>query len=370
MTARAHNERGQIFGLTVIIMVGLLAFGAFVIDMGRLFYTHRSLQASADAAALAGAQKLPSSSAAVAQAYAYSGSNGQKNARSNVPGVATTASAICRAGSTCSPVNAVQVDQKATISANFAKVLGFGSWDISARAVAQIVPDPMPWAIYANTTDCGRLGIKMNGKNFNIDGAVTSNGRMEVNGENMYADYASYGGPNSCPAYVNATNVSFGASPQPTFEGWEKPWPAWFEPSDFSCTYTASSFNFSETGQEIPTGTYCTSGKFEANGNDQSGTITVISPEIVINGQNQTFRPHQNGVLFFNTSDKELVLNGNSYDWSGIIFSPYARIKINGDESSVLNGMIEGLEVEINGNTFNMIGTGPSGAKRKIKLVE
>jgi hypothetical protein len=45
-----------------------------------------------------------------------------------------------------------------------------------------------------------------------------------------------------------------------------------------------------------------------------------------------------------------------------------AKWAIQGDEYAVLRGLIEGNEVEVLGNAFNMEGTGPAGAKRKIAL--
>jgi uncharacterized membrane protein len=45
--------------LVVVMLVVLLGFAALVIDVGYAYYAHRQLQASADAAALAGAQELP-----------------------------------------------------------------------------------------------------------------------------------------------------------------------------------------------------------------------------------------------------------------------------------------------------------------------
>ena len=56
---RPHEERGQVIVLVVVMLVVLLGFAALVIDVGYAYYAHRQLQASADAAALAGAQELP-----------------------------------------------------------------------------------------------------------------------------------------------------------------------------------------------------------------------------------------------------------------------------------------------------------------------
>jgi formylmethanofuran dehydrogenase subunit C len=65
-----------------------------------------------------------------------------------------------------------------------------------------------------------------------------------------------------------------------------------------------------------------------------------------------------------------MILNGNSYDWEGIIFHPGGRVKINGNADSTLTGMIAAKKVEINGEAFRMFGTGPQTAGTSIALVE
>jgi Flp pilus assembly protein TadG len=54
-----HSERGQAFVVTVLMIATLLGLTALVLDAGSWFRAHRQLQATADAAALAGAQALP-----------------------------------------------------------------------------------------------------------------------------------------------------------------------------------------------------------------------------------------------------------------------------------------------------------------------
>jgi hypothetical protein len=54
-----RNQSGQAFVVTVLMITALLGLAALVLDVGSWFRAHRSLQATADAAALAGAQELP-----------------------------------------------------------------------------------------------------------------------------------------------------------------------------------------------------------------------------------------------------------------------------------------------------------------------
>ena len=60
MIARKDNERGQAIVLSVLALVALLGMSALVLDVGNWMRTKRRLQATADAATLAGAQALPS----------------------------------------------------------------------------------------------------------------------------------------------------------------------------------------------------------------------------------------------------------------------------------------------------------------------
>ena len=74
---KVKNERGQAIVLTVLALVVLLGMAALVLDVGAWFHQKRHLQATADAAALAGAQLLPSNpGGAQTQAVSYGGKNG------------------------------------------------------------------------------------------------------------------------------------------------------------------------------------------------------------------------------------------------------------------------------------------------------
>jgi hypothetical protein len=74
---KPRSERGQAAVLTVLFMVVLLGMAAAVLDVGHWYRDDRRLQATMDAAALAGAQALPASTGeAEGLASAYAGKNG------------------------------------------------------------------------------------------------------------------------------------------------------------------------------------------------------------------------------------------------------------------------------------------------------
>src|SRR5690242_14552889 len=60
---RVACKRGQVFALTAIGLVAICGMAGFSIDVGSWYRAHRSQQAVADAAALAAADNLPTSTA-------------------------------------------------------------------------------------------------------------------------------------------------------------------------------------------------------------------------------------------------------------------------------------------------------------------
>src|SRR4051812_50183813 len=58
-----NSEQGQVLVVVVLSLVALLGMSALVMDVGFAWYAKRQLQASVDAAALAGAQALPAQAA-------------------------------------------------------------------------------------------------------------------------------------------------------------------------------------------------------------------------------------------------------------------------------------------------------------------
>ena len=122
----------------VLMLVVLLGFAALVVDVGYAYYAHRSLQASADAAALAGAQELPNATQAAAVARQYSSSAGNKNNRANINDVTTTVTTKCvvSLGGCATQCNAVVVLELAPTKTFFAGLLGIPSFTIKAKATA------------------------------------------------------------------------------------------------------------------------------------------------------------------------------------------------------------------------------------------
>lgn len=184
-----RDRNGAVAVMVGALLFALVAFSAIVVDLGYLFYAQRTLQASADAAALAGAQdiNLGSGGTAVSTAVTYSGVSGGKNANPNLAVTMTSGYPQLRCftstGVSCGgsdSANAIVVVEQATVPLYFARVLGINSWQIAATATASAkgsVPVPLDVMIVLDTTasmndsdtscgsgkdkiDCALLGIQ------------------------------------------------------------------------------------------------------------------------------------------------------------------------------------------------------------------
>jgi Flp pilus assembly protein TadG len=126
--SETRSERGQAFVLTVISLVVLLGMAALVLDVGAWFHQKRHLQATADAAALAGAQFLPMTpGGAQAEALSNAGKNG-----GGVAGADVTISSSWTANDT------IAVKAHKTNNGVFSRVLGVVNVNIGASAKARV----------------------------------------------------------------------------------------------------------------------------------------------------------------------------------------------------------------------------------------
>jgi hypothetical protein len=122
-----RSERGQAVVLAVMMMTSFLGMAALVLDTGSWFRERRHLQATADAAALAGAQSLPQDpGSASSLALQYAGSNGGNVAASDI-----TFSSAYIANDT------ITVHAHSNAPGFFSKVFGISTVSVGATAAAR-----------------------------------------------------------------------------------------------------------------------------------------------------------------------------------------------------------------------------------------
>jgi Flp pilus assembly protein TadG len=139
--SRTRDESGQVLVLTALFLVMMLTMVAFVVDIGKAYLVQRQLQASVDAAALAGAQHLPDPTDATNVATQYGPGTGGKNAVQTGHAVNTTVTMRCvQSAPGCNVggalYNALNVRASTDVSMSFARVIGIDKLTVRASATA------------------------------------------------------------------------------------------------------------------------------------------------------------------------------------------------------------------------------------------
>lgn len=141
-----RDQSGQALPWVATMMVMLLGFAGLSIDVGHVFYCYRELQSATDAAALAGAEDLPNSTATTT-ATTYSAMAGKLNSVANMGTVsmvsgypnAACLTALKNVGMGCvAPANgnAMQVKQTAAIPMFFLGLFGIPTFNVTASSTA------------------------------------------------------------------------------------------------------------------------------------------------------------------------------------------------------------------------------------------
>ncbi len=140
-------DRRAVTAVTVALLVPVLVgLAGFTVDVGHLALVQKELQASTDAAALAGGYNIPVNTA-VSTATTYGAGSGDKNTLAGgVTGAMatgypvlrclTTTNVTCVGTELAGGANAIQVKEQATVPMWFAQILGFGSYTLTATSTA------------------------------------------------------------------------------------------------------------------------------------------------------------------------------------------------------------------------------------------
>jgi len=150
-----RSTRGATAVTVALFMTVAIGIGGFVIDIGHAAWVQRQLQASADAAALAGAGEInccSGTSKAVSTATKYSSLAGDQNV---LPGITTTfvsgypalkcftsTGVSCALGSGYDNANGIVVKQQASVPMWFASIFGLTSIPVTATATAGVQGGP------------------------------------------------------------------------------------------------------------------------------------------------------------------------------------------------------------------------------------
>lgn len=302
-----RQEDGATVVTVAFLMLGLLGFAAFAIDLSYAYVMETRLQATADSAALAAIRELPDANAAATTAQTYAAKNMSASSHGTVldsndivVGVWDTSTRAFTAGGAA---NAVQLtmersqDNGNAAPTFFANLLGRGSVDISASATAFVKATPKCIMALNPTV---KSSIKLNG-----GGVVTDKCRVHANSSHGTALDIASGGSLIVPApgditvvggYDNDGTVSptpyTGQNSEPDpMAGWTPPTPPG------GCTSADLPLVLGEGTHTLNPGVYC--GGIDA---DSVNTSTV------------TFEP---GIYYM---EGPLLLNNTNVSGDGVAF--------------------------------------------------
>ena len=158
---RHDEERGAVLVMAVIILVVMLGICALVVDLGFAWQKHRQVQNTADAAALGGAQDLPSLAATVESAESLASTNlpnGSFSWSTCTDGdhlISASADTQCISFDSSFTRVRVRVPQQ-RYSTFFASVLGIDAVETHASATARVVgagfASIVPFAVFSGFT--------------------------------------------------------------------------------------------------------------------------------------------------------------------------------------------------------------------------
>ena len=328
-TKLLKNESGQAMVLFALVFIVLCGFAAFAIDIGRVSIEKGRLQNAADAAALAGVHDLPSTATAESTAISYAEKNGVQSSE-------ITVTAPYNGDSTQIEVVCTRV-----VEYTFARVLGFTSTIVSARAVAQQVSaggDAFNYAVFAGggTASFNGTNHHFGGNVYGRDGVSLGN-KANVTGNVVCTSSGSISEGNN--STINGLVISDSpALAMPDFSELIKE-------QAIVCN-NQTQFDAAVNGKTVDgpiyvNGNITVKGRIKGTGIIYaSGTITFLNDDIL-----QTSSDH---ILFY-AATGDMTFNGGSGVCVGILYAPNGTIRVNGGPNSTTYGRIISKNVDING---------------------
>ncbi len=370
---RNGPRQGSIFVVTVLVMVILVCFMAFALDIGHISNATAELQNAADAAARAGARGLykgPDEARAAAVEYAARNSMASESvtisARDVEIGIWDAENALFTLTTDMSLANAVRVTCRGSLGLYFARTFGNVNKDLEVRAVAQMTPKICGGFVGIDEAYLGSLsnsyssGVgSYSSQTPGNEGDICSNGSVRVANGRLKGD--------ARPGDGQGVNVSGQGHISGEIE--EHPpikYPP-IEPGDASFNndnnlldpeYVKNNASFdavsisSNKSTSFPGGILYLS-YLEVNGEFRitGPTKIYVTDRLAISGQgivNDTFIPSNLKIYVLNELGKESKVSGNG-DFYGVIYAPTADLKITGGGNFFGAAVAWDLEISTNG---------------------
>ena len=353
-----HTDRGQALILVALALTLLLGFTALVVDGGSLYYTKARLQNAADAGALAGAYHIGSGNPKQ-KAKDYAVKNGMVEAE-----VTATTPYVDSKG--ISHSDQIEVVCTRNVKYSLARVLGFPSGNVSARAVAQktgTLGGVFNYALFASESKIDVNSAKhiITGDVYGRNGIHFGN-KSEITGN---ADY--YTGEVSCQVKGDVRKLT---SPLETPDLWQL-----VQDKDLSYTEVTSQADFDAlvAGGLDNAIIYANFKNPKIQSGIEGTGIIMVDGDLEFSGGGHLKWP-QDDVMFYSRNGDITFNGGIKSPYSGILYAPHGTITFNG-KSVVIKGRIIAEQVIFNGASSGVDSSGVSNESLNLlgttlKLVE
>jgi Flp pilus assembly protein TadG len=367
------SRSGQVMVLVAVLLIGLVAMLALVLDGGNAYLQRRNLQNAVDAAALASAYRAAqgvsdSSVRATLIEYAIT-----RNGADSASAVYLPSGARVGAGSVPPGTTALRLTVTQTVSTFFAGAVGLGHITMTGSATAGFQTQSAgcgSYAVWAHSQTCLN-SIDWSGSGGLINGKVHSNAKVSVSGSdhtiNGNCEYVTSYAQSGSDQHITYVRVS--ASPN---------YPVNFNIVDYRPGGRAAlaaqaagkyfvhtgNWSVSGSGQTIPTGLHYVTGNASFSGSGNKGTFTVVAEGTAdISGSGHTFAQYIDGLFVFSNYERSGApkctsaicnVSGSGSNYTGVIFAPKGKISFSGSGQLITRGSLIGWAVDVSGSGFTL----------------
>lgn len=321
------EEKGTIivlFAFLIVFMIGLVGLSA---DTGNVYHQRSMMQNAADAAALAGAYKLPSTTSASTAATQYAGLNG-------ITGSDTLTITY--------PSNEIKISITRQVKTFFAQIIGVNSFTVSVHAVAKSIHggNAFDYALFHGDT---KTALDINGGTEVIQGDGHSNCNTIVHGSalTVTGTMESAGTFSGTGPKINIGTIEEHANviDMPDF-------------SSLIAGHAGHSYSSNATfnGSMDVSGNIYANGSITFNGGKISGLGTAMATgDITVTNDNSYNNATSDGVCLYSQNGNITINGGKSGNVIyGIIYAPNGSVTFNGTKFT-LYGAIIAKDIRMNG---------------------
>lgn len=333
-TSAFRRRRGAVAVIVALSLTMLCGMTALVVDLGSAASEKSRLQATLDAAVLAGGQELPSVTQAESVARQFVGKNDD-------PAAITADFAFDAVNSR------MTLQGTKRVPLYFAPMLGLAHLDVTARATGERtgVGGPFDFAIFSGST-VADLVLTSGGSN--IAGSVHANRGLTITGSNIAITKAAEAAQSVVKTGVNVTWGSVQnaakvlAMPDltaPVASAAAAIGQVFVGNRAMTASQFAGSAVYVKGGLSVTGAGYKSTGTLMADGN-----ISLTGSGALVTDAHQVAFYSRNG---------DVTLMGSNMTFNGILYAPNGRVIINGINVQV-RGSVVAKEVVLNGSGIHI----------------